>query len=91
MWFVRGGAYHNHKADCTTNPQATFKSFKDCVLRGVSCRDPRPGRYYCVLCGWTSQTKEQTLHHMQHSHTKSQLQRFGFEVLVKRSEHLAND
>ena len=66
----------------------TFKARSDCLLRGVEGQDARPGAYYCVICSFSAATKEETLQHMQYQHSRSQLQRFGVELLARPLEEL---
>ena len=73
------------------NPLAAFKARSDCLIRGVKGLEARPGEYYCVICGFSAPTKEETLRHMQYQHSRAQLQRFGVELLARPSEELTED
>ena len=66
QWFKKGSVLLAHRKHCCKDPLATFKARSDCLLRGVPNEDARPGHYYCVLCGWSAATKEETLLHMQY-------------------------
>ena len=69
----------------------TFKARSDCLLRGVKGQEARPGYFYCVICGFSAATKEETLQHMQYQHSRALLQRFGVELLARPLEELAED
>ena len=88
QWFKKGSVLLVHRKRCCKDPLATFKARSDCLLRGVPKVDARPGHYYCVLCGWSAATKEETLLHMQYQHSRAQLQRFGVELLARPLEEL---
>ena len=88
QWFKKGSVLQDHRDPCRRDPLGTFKARSDCLLRGVPKEDARPGHYYCVLCGWSAATKEETLRHMQYQHSRAQLQRFGVELLARPLEEL---
>ena len=88
QWFKKGSVLQTHRKHCCRDPLGTFKARSDCLLRGVPKEDARPGHYYCVLCGWSAATKEETLLHMQYQHSHAQLQRFGVELLAKPLDEL---